>query len=258
MSRQRHPQFVITSNKVIIRLLVALGLFSLFMNFLFLSPLEASETNPDFSQTVPHLLPPKPNETTKLPPPNEITKLPPPSRQRNPMELLSFPKLNEQEGKEHILSIFKEAGVVLDETLIAQLPTWSEVQAAVGDHPYILGLEKCADFREKVPAVERMLGSSGMFNTGTNLVTHLLKQNCQIPERLEKYGPKASREDWGMRWQVPVSYPLTLCYRSLHSYSFPQSITLKKSGGSTRLPSFGWHMRRQRLPKSTRNGSCQS
>jgi hypothetical protein len=39
MSRQSHPQFVVTSNKVNIRLLVvvALGLFSLLMNFLFLS-----------------------------------------------------------------------------------------------------------------------------------------------------------------------------------------------------------------------------
>lgn len=123
---------------------------------------------------------------------------------------LSFPKLNEQEGKEHILSIFQEAGVGLNETVLAQLPTWSEIQAVVGDHPYILGLDKCAEYREKVPAVERMLGSSGMFNTGTNLVTHLLKQNCQIPERVEKYGPKATKEEWGMRWQVPVS---TLCSR---------------------------------------------
>ena len=187
MSQLSNPRSVVASKEVIIRLLVALGILSLFMNLVFLSPLEALETN-----DIPHFLPPK------------VTNLPPPPRKENPMEL-SFPKLNEQEGREHIISIFKEAEVELSETVIAQLPTWSEVQAVVGDHPYILGLDKCAEYREKVPAVERMLGSSGMFNTGTNLVTHLLKQNCQIPERVEKYGPNAPRDQWGMRWQVPVS-----------------------------------------------------
>jgi hypothetical protein len=75
----------------------------------------------------------------------------------------------------------------------------------VGDHPILLGLDKCNEFRDKVPPLERMLGSSGMFNTGTNLVTHLLKQNCEIPERREQYGPHQSKESYGMRWQVPVS-----------------------------------------------------
>jgi hypothetical protein len=216
MARQSQPQFLVASQEMIVGLMVTLGLLSLFINLLLLSPLEASQTNGDFR--VPHFLPPfspprhkepvhPPNATkvaTKLPPPPTL----PPLSKKDPMDLISFPKLNEQEGKEHILSIFEEAGVVLNETVIAQLPTWSQVQAAVGDHPYILGLDKCEEFREKVPAVERMLGSSGMFNTGTNLVTHLLKQNCQIPERVEKYGPKASREEWGMRWQVPVSFQI--------------------------------------------------
>jgi hypothetical protein len=119
--------------------------------------------------------------------------------------VLPFPNLSAAEGREHILSVFKEAGVELDAETIAKLPTWEEVQSVVGNGPHIYGLDKCPAFRETVPAVERMLGSSGMFNTGTNLVTHLLKQNCQIPERLAKYGPKATREEWGMRWQVSES-----------------------------------------------------
>ena len=116
--------------------------------------------------------------------------------------VLSFPKLSAEEGRQHILSVFREAGVELDAETIAKLPTWEEVQNAVGSGPHIYGLDQCPAFRDKVPAIERMLGSSGMFNTGTNLVTHLLKQNCQIPERVEIYGPKATREQWGMRWQV--------------------------------------------------------
>ena len=116
--------------------------------------------------------------------------------------VLSFPKLSAEEGRQHILSVFREAGVELDAETIAKLPTWEEVQNAVGSGPHIYGLDQCPAFRDKVPAIERMLGSSGMFNTGTNLVTHLLKQNCQIPERVEMYGPKATREQWGMRWQV--------------------------------------------------------
>ena len=85
----------------------------------------------------------------------------------------------------------------------AQLPSWSQVQEVIGPHPFLLGLEKCARFREEVPAIDRLLGSAGMFNTGTNLVTHLLKQNCEIPERREKFGPHQSKESYGMRWQVP-------------------------------------------------------
>ncbi len=34
-------------------------------------------------------------------------------------------------------------------------------------------------------------------------VTRLLKENCVIPERYEKYGPDASKEDYGIRWQCP-------------------------------------------------------
>ena len=48
-----------------------------------------------------------------------------------------------------------------------------------------------------------MIGSAGMFSTGTNLVTQLLKQNCYIPERYEKYGgTNATKEQLGVRWQV--------------------------------------------------------
>jgi hypothetical protein len=118
-----------------------------------------------------------------------------------------IPRLSftEEEGRRYILDIFHEAGVDLTPDMESQLPTWKQVQEVVGDHPHILNLQSCPKFRENVPPLERMLGASGMFNTGTNLVTHLLKQNCEIPERREKYGPGQSKESYGMRWQVPVS-----------------------------------------------------
>lgn len=101
-----------------------------------------------------------------------------------------------------IAEIFRRAGVELTLDEINDLPTWDDIRALVGDHPVIYGLETCQAFRDSIPAVERNLGSAGMFNTGTNLVTQLLKQNCKIPERVQHYGKEASREAHGIRWQV--------------------------------------------------------
>jgi hypothetical protein len=101
-----------------------------------------------------------------------------------------------------IIDIFREAGVELDESELLDLPKWDEIVDLVGDSPIVHGLETCEAFRKNVPAVERNLGAAGMFNTGTNLVTQLLKENCKIPERVVKYGIEASREAHGIRWQV--------------------------------------------------------
>jgi hypothetical protein len=123
---------------------------------------------------------------------------------------LSFPTFTEEQGRQHILDLFQEAGVELTPDMEESLPTWSQVQEVVGQHPYIVGLEHCARYRQIAPPLERMLGPAGMFNSGTNLVTHLLKQNCEIPERRAKMGPSQSKESYGMRWQVPwgkVSIP---------------------------------------------------
>jgi hypothetical protein len=117
---------------------------------------------------------------------------------------------SEEEGLQYMMDIFQRAGISLTSDMASQLPTWSQVRQVVGDYPHVLNLSTCSTFRNAVPPLERMLGSSGMFNTGTNLVTHLLKQNCEIPERRQYYGPHQSKESYGMRWQVPVSV-LSLC-----------------------------------------------
>lgn len=130
---------------------------------------------------------------------------------------INFPSLTEQQGKQHIMQLFKESGRVLTPEMEAELPTWSQVQEVVGPHPYIVGWERCEAYRRKVPPLERMLGAAGMFNSGTNLVTHLLKQNCEIPERREVMGPHQPTESYGMRWQVPWGKHTPAKFRDLHA-----------------------------------------
>ena len=110
--------------------------------------------------------------------------------------------MTEEQGRAAVADILRQAGATVTDTAYPQLPTLPQVQAQYGSEPIIYGLEHCDDFRDRIPAVRRMLGPAGMFSTGTNLVTHLLKRNCYIPERLEAYGEKATKEELGMRWQV--------------------------------------------------------
>lgn len=107
-------------------------------------------------------------------------------------------------NKEPVLRILEEAGFSdLDVGTVQKLPTFQQVIDVWGTDPIIYGLDSCQKYRDRVPEVRRMLGPAGMFSTGTNLVTHLLKQNCLIPARVEAYGLDASKEQLGMRWQVP-------------------------------------------------------
>ena len=110
-----------------------------------------------------------------------------------------------------IINYFRLAGVELDDESIKLLPTWSQIESIIGNEPVIHGLEKCEEYKNNVPALRRMLGSAGIFNSGTNLVTRLMKENCVIPQRynlaLKLYGQKATKEQFGIRWQCPwVSY----------------------------------------------------
>lgn len=102
-----------------------------------------------------------------------------------------------------VIDYFRRAGVELDNDSIERLPTWSQIESLIGKKPVFRGLDTCETFRQNVPPLSRMLGSAGMFNSGTNLVTRLMKENCVIPERFNKYGPNGSKEDYGIRWQVP-------------------------------------------------------
>lgn len=136
---------------------------------------------------------------------------------------------NDDDGKSKVIATFKEAGITLDQESIDQLPTWSQIKQVVGEYPVLYNLDKaCPAFRSSVEPVERMIGCSGMFNSGTNLVTQLLKQNCRIPERVAKYGLKGPFHDaqgkpigpfeaHGMRWQVPWGKHVPANYKEEHA-----------------------------------------
>ena len=85
----------------------------------------------------------------------------------------------------------------------SKLPKWDDIVQQYGTTPIIHNLDSCATYQRFVPAQNRVLGAAGMFNTGTNLVTQLLKQNCYIPQRAIIYGKEATKEQLGIRWQVP-------------------------------------------------------
>ncbi|KAK1742462.1 hypothetical protein QTG54_007027 [Skeletonema marinoi] len=97
-----------------------------------------------------------------------------------------------------VIDYFRRAGVELDKDSIESLPTWSQIESIIGKKPVFRGLDTCETFRQTVPPLGRMLGSAGMFNSGTNLVTRLMKENCiqQIRSRWKQ------RRLW-IRWQCP-------------------------------------------------------
>jgi hypothetical protein len=103
-----------------------------------------------------------------------------------------------------VLQILRDAGVSEDtlQQHMDELPTYRTVTEQYGDQPVLLHSTSCQQYRDAVSPENRMLGAAGMFSTGTNLVTQLLKQNCVIPERVIKYGVNATKEQHGMRWQV--------------------------------------------------------
>lgn len=121
---------------------------------------------------------------------------------------------------ERVLEYFRKAGLEInDEESLKRLPTWSEIESVIGNKgPIVVGLERCHDFRTNIPPLRRNLGSAGMFNSGTNLVTRLMKENCIIPERYNMYhtNPKATKEQYGIRWQCPWGKHTPPRYRHDH------------------------------------------
>ena len=134
-----------------------------------------------------------------------------------------------QKNRQKVLDTFREAGVRLTDEELAELPTWDEIEQVVGPNgPILHNLQSCSVYRSRIPAMERNIGCSGMFNSGTNLVTQLLKANCKIPERVEAYGwdgpfyDKSGKaigpgEAHGIRWQVPWGKHMPANFRDEHS-----------------------------------------
>jgi hypothetical protein len=65
----------------------------------------------------------------------------------------------------------------------AKLPPVEEIQSMYGTKSYIVGLERCEDYREAVEPEHRLMGPAGLFNSATNLLYKLLTLNCENTER---------------------------------------------------------------------------
>ena len=96
--------------------------------------------------------------------------------------------------KELAYRILQKAKVTVSLSLVAKLPSTSDIVSQYGPAPRIHGLETCQAFRDAVPARDRYAAVAGLFNTGTNLLGELMARNCIIDGHA-----KGS----GMRMQVP-------------------------------------------------------
>ena len=61
----------------------------------------------------------------------------------------------------------------------AKLPPVEEIQSMYGTNSYIVGLERCEEYREAVEPEHRLMGPAGLFNSATNLLFKLLTLNCE-------------------------------------------------------------------------------
>ena len=106
-------------------------------------------------------------------------------------------------GKEYFLQILRDSRVDFDkDEALTKLPTWNQVEALYGTGgPKMVGLERCAEFRESVPSTARVLGGAGLWNTGTNALWAILGNNCNI------VGPNRTVEfqvPWGKHMPAAV------------------------------------------------------
>ncbi len=92
------------------------------------------------------------------------------------------------------------------------LPKWSAITAMYGP-PKILGLETCPIFRNKTYPENRHVAPAGMFNTGTNLLSELIRDNCNFTDLKPKHR---------MRYQVPWGKHIPFRYRGKHDTGLPK------------------------------------
>jgi len=103
---------------------------------------------------------------------------------------------------ERIAAILQAANIEVDDETIEQLPSWNDAVSLYGDKPIIYGLDTCEKYRQTVKPEDRMIGPAGIFNTGTNLLFQLMKDNCDIKEAKHSTTHKEQKQN-GMRWQAP-------------------------------------------------------
>jgi hypothetical protein len=161
-------------------------------------------------------------------------------QQKPPREDLELMQENEEDedisehdtntnDKQPIFEILKQAGIDalkdLDQETMDALPSWSQVQRLFGDKPRIYGLDRCQEFRDSTDPTIRFFGIAGTFNTGTNLLSELMIQNCQITERMLAHG----NESKGMRWQVPWGKHYPASRRGAHATDTDKAVPYTNS-----------------------------
>lgn len=101
----------------------------------------------------------------------------------------------------------RRAGIMVDEKLLAQLPSWTEMTSLYGSQPNIIGLERCEEFRHSLAKPsDALIGPAGLFNTGTNFLEQMLHLNCQIPDSTISTNGMRRNVPWGKH--TPASWRL--------------------------------------------------
>lgn len=104
----------------------------------------------------------------------------------------------EEMGVNYTLQVLSDMGVnhseLVERGLLPEIPAWWQIIDNFGNEPVILGLERCAAFRQRVH--RRHIAPAGMFSTGTNLLQQMLYDNCHSP--LEGQRPRMFN-----LWQAP-------------------------------------------------------
>lgn len=94
--------------------------------------------------------------------------------------------------KDPLTQLLNDAG--LSDVDASTLPHWNNIAEMYGSNIVIVGKDTCQRFRDTIPKKNRIIAVAGMFNTGTNLMSQYLKDNCIIP---------GTKRNAGVTWQVP-------------------------------------------------------
>jgi hypothetical protein len=128
------------------------------------------------------------------------------------------------EAKSEILRVLRRAGIThVDNETVALLPSWNDVEDLYGnvaeDQPLLVaGYDTCAKFRSRIKLEDAMVGTAGLFNSGTNAMTYYLRANLRI-------GPEnAAKRHHGVLSQVPWDKHFLPSLRNDHTAQHMESV----------------------------------
>ena len=88
---------------------------------------------------------------------------------------------DQKKTMKYFLSMFDKSDVMKNGGLsFTEVPPWSDIEMRYGSNPNILGLDSCDKYRKSVHSSERYIAPSGLFHSGTNLVSEVLTAGCHI------------------------------------------------------------------------------